>query len=350
MRLNVIGSNFRRFDGYGRFAGYLVRALRRAGHEVTALLADQIHAPAWLQAAWGIDWHAPAISIMPPFYLLSTPGPGAHWLYTMTEGSVLPEGWAETINESNVSRVIVPCQHNATVFRAGGVNAPVSVIHGGTEPDDFPLLPSRHDGRPPFETYTFLALADRGARKGWVEVWAAFYRAFGSPTDTPDVRLIVKSRPGGNDMLDLIAGADNPDPRVTILIEDLPNVADYYAMGDCFVAPSRSEGWGMPHREAAASALPVITQAYSGMDDGFTDFWALTVRKGHLEPIPARFEHIAGEWRKADVQELADLMRWCYHCPDEAAEFGEHAAAWIRDNQTWAHTAANLVRLLESEA
>ena len=349
MRLNILASNYRKFDGYGRFSSYLVKALRRAGHEVTALLADQVHAPAWLQESWGIDWSVPSISILPPFYLRSTPGSGPHWLYTMTEGSELPRGWGDIIAGSNVSRVIVPCQHNADVF-ARGVSIPISVIAGGTEPDDFPLLPPRRDGRPPFDPYTFLALADRGARKGWTETWQAFYRAFGTPDETPDVRLIIKARPGGNDMLDLIAGADNPDPRIRILFDDMDNIADFYAMGDCMVIPSRSEGWGMPHRESACAGLPVITQRYSGMDDGHTDQWALVIGSGHLEQIPAHFEHIAGQWLKADIDQLAREMFWCYACPADAAEFGEHAGAWIRQSQTWDHTAAALVALIESEA
>ncbi|MCB0058216.1 MAG: glycosyltransferase family 4 protein, partial [Caldilineaceae bacterium] len=190
----------------------------------------------------------------------------------------------------------------------------------------------------------------RGARKGWVEVWQAFYRAFGSPAETPHVRLIIKARPDGNDMLDLIAGAERPDPRIRIMFDDLADIADFYRLGDCMVIPSRSEGWGMPHREAAMMGLPVITQRYSGMDDGYTDAWAIVIEQGTLEGIPARFEHIAGEWRRADIDELAQAMRRCYSEPEDAAEFGEHAAAWLQQNQTWDHSADALVGLLQAHA
>ena len=346
MRINWIASNYRPFDGYGRFNLYLSQALVRAGHEVTHLLTEQCNAPARLHAEWGIDWRAPSISCTPPFYLQRTPGPGPHWLFSMTEGSRLPDGWAELVRKHGVERIIVPCAHNAAVFAEALPELPIHVVPGGTEPADFPLICDRAIDRP----YTFLALADRGARKGWVEVWQAFYRAFGGPTDTPNVRLIIKARPDGNDMLDLIAGAERPDPRIEILIEDFANIAEFYALGDCMVIPSRSEGWGMPHREAALSGLPVITQRYSGMDDGYTDMWAIVIESGKLTPIPAHFEHIAGEWRKAGVNELANAMYRCYAEPDEAAEFGEHAAAWLRENQTWDHSAAALVELLQAHA
>lgn len=350
MRVNILAGNYRDFDGYGRFAAYIVKALKREGHQVVPLLADQVHAPAWLHDAWEIDWSVPSISILPPFYLNSTPsaGSGPHWLYTMTEGSALPPGWAEKIAESNVERVIVPCQHNAVVFREGGVTLPIHVVAGGTEGDDFPLVTDR-----PQRPYTFLALADRGARKGWVEVWQAFYKAFGTPDDTPDVRLIIKARPDGNDMLEMIASADpgtsGRDPRINILFEDMADMADFYRMGDCGVFVSRSEGWGMPMRECAAMGLPVITQQYSGMDDGHTDQWAILIDGGKLESIPAHFDHIAGDWKKADVSEVAKQILWCYNNPGLAKRIGVSAAIWLRQHQGWNRTAQALIDLLESK-
>lgn len=344
MRLNILAYNYRFSDGYGRFGCYLVAALQRAGHQVLPLMASQAAAPAWMHRQWRIDWDAPSISILPPFALHDTPGDAPHWLYTMTEGSELPEGWADIINKSNVSRVIVPCQHNADVFAHGGVKCPISVVLGGTEPDDFPIITGR-----PERAYTFLALADRGARKGWVEVWQAFYRAFGAPDETPDVRLIIKARPNGNDMLEIIAGAENPDPRITILVDDLENPMDFYRMGDCMAIPSRSEGFGMPHREAACVGLPVITQRYSGMDDGHTDKWAYIAASGKPERIPQRFEHIAGEWMVCNVDWLSGLMAWCKENPADAAAKGRRAAEWIRQHQTWQQTQAALIELMESQ-
>lgn len=302
--------------------------------------------PAWMRAQQGLDFDTLTVSCLPPFYLRSLPaGSGPHWLLTMTEGSALPGGdkpggWADIINKSGVERVIVPCQHNADVFRQGGVTAPIDVIPGGTDPDEFQPIVQRPD-RP----YTFLAIADRGARKGWVETWQAFYKAFGSPEQTPDVRLIIKSRPDGNDLLELISQADNPDPRIRIIMEDM-DMREFYGLGDCFVGVSRSEGWGMIPREAAACALPVITQAYSGMDDGHTDKWAIVVKGGRLEDIPGHFEHIAGQWLKADVAEVADAMYWCYAMPDEYAGFGLAASEWLSAWQTWDHTALELLDLI----
>ncbi len=341
MRINWIAYNYRPWDGYGRYSLYCVRALRQAGHEVHAVLAEAIDAPDWLQSEWGIDWDAYAVSCLPPNYLRSVPAAKGHTLLTMTEGSAAPPGWVDTINRHNVTQMITPCGHNARLFARDGVKVPIHVVPGGTDPDEFPVVPDR-----PNRPYTFLALTDRGARKGWVEVWQAFYKAFGTPQDTADVALILKCRPGGNDMLDLIAGADDPDPRIRYQFTDYADIADYYRQGDCLAIPSRSEGWGMPHREAAMMGLPVITQRYSGMDDGILDGWALVVERGRMETIPHAFEHIAGDWRRADIDELTAHMRWCYDNLDEAEEIGQHAAAWLRKYQTWGHTAALLADVI----
>ena len=66
MRINIIAYNWRPWDGYGRFAIYLTKALQRAGHQVHPLLAEQCNAPSWMHEQWGIDWSAHAVSILPP--------------------------------------------------------------------------------------------------------------------------------------------------------------------------------------------------------------------------------------------------------------------------------------------
>jgi len=336
MHLNYLASNYRFFDGYGRYNTFLIRALERLGVTVYPQHTEMANAVGWVQERLGVDWERLTISCLPPFCLNRVPG--RHWLLSMTEGSQLPAGWRETIQRSGVERIIVPCRHNAEAFAVTGL--PVHVVPGGTDPDEFPVITDRPD-RP----YTFLSLADRGARKGWVEVWQAFYKAFGAPTDTPDVRLIIKSRPDGNEMLELIARADRPDSRISILMEDM-DMREFYRLGDCFAFPSRSEGWGLPPREAACMSLPVIVQAHAGLDDGHTCEWAFVVDGGRLEAIPGHFDHIAGQWMKADVGKLAELMRLCYSRPHMAAQWGAAGARWIRGNQTWAHSAERLIRLI----
>lgn len=335
MLLNVVAFNYHPYDGYGRYATHLVRALDRLGADVTPIVAQQLDLATWMQRMAGLDLSHLTLTCMPPFSLRPLP---RQWSLTMTEGTRLPEGWAQRLNEC-CERVIVPCEHNATAFRASGVKVPVHVIPGGTSPEEFPVLQRR-----PRRPYTFLTLADRGSRKGWMEVWSAFFKAF---SEAPDVRLIVKSRPGANSLLDLIANAQHRDPRVAFWRADVGHPADVYAAADCVALPSRSEGWGMPHREAAMMGMPVITTRYSGLDDGHTQDWAIVVKQHTLHDVPAMAQYVRGQWCRADVEELAQQMRWCYDHPAQAQQRGWQAAAWLRANQTWEHSARALLELIE---
>jgi len=350
LSINWMVYQLQQYDGYGRFGLRMCDALRRAGVAVKPIFNEIAHAPAWVQQSQGADWNNLTISCLPAYF--AVPVPGRQWLFSMTEGSELPDKWAGYIRQARAERIIVPCEYNRKAFADGvreeGLELPVNVVNGGTDPAEFQGLVRRRNGnsRPP---YSFLSFGDRGSRKGWPEVWAAFYKAFGSATDTPNVRLIIKGRLRANEMLNLIAEADNPDPRIEIWREDVEDMSAVYKRADCVVLPSRSEGFGMPHREAAMAGLPVVTQKYSGLDDGYIEDWSIPVVKGKLEKIPKNFDHIKGEWRRADVDELAGAMQAAYESPSAMAQRGRQASEWLAENQTWDHAAANLIDLIRME-
>lgn len=338
MKLNWL-SYYMPNDGYGRFSAYCIKALRRLGHTVKMATMVHVEMPRWLQVQDGFDTNNLTISCLPPYLL--APVPGRHWFYSMTEGSLLPPSWVDTINAAGVERVIVPCPHNALAFINSGVEAPIYVVPGGTDPEDFPL--SSHPLHP---HYTFLAVADRGFRKGWEETREAFYGAFGGKTTgQQDVRLIIKCRPREDNYIQMMANAEGADPRITFQETDVDDMRGIYAQADCVVIPSRSEGWGMLPREAACMGLPVITQRYSGLDDGFTQEWALVLRSGRLRPIPVEDKYALGEWMIADQLSLIERMSWCQRHPVEAKRFGNQAALWLRENQTWEHAVQKIIEL-----
>lgn len=342
MKLNWFGY-YPQYDGYGRFSSRFVRAVQSLGVQCKPATITHYDMPDWMLEQEGVSWDNLTISCMPPYMLQKIPG--RHWLFSMTEGSRIPESWVNQVNNSWVERVLVPCEHNRIAFERSGVLAPVSIIPGGTDPEEF-SLERREVHRP----YTFLALADRGFRKGWQEVFDAFYIAFGGKTSGEKaVRLIIKSRPNGNDTVELLKKTQDADKRILFETSDVLDMRVVYNRADCLALPSRSEGWGMPHREAASLGLPVITQRYSGMDDGCTERWSLVLEFGEVQPIPKGQSHTLGEWMVADIGELSEKMRWCYDNPLPATEFGRSASHWIAENQTWRHSAQKLIELVERE-
>lgn len=331
-------------DGYGRFSSRLVKELQKL---MPVKIATPLHIdmPDWMQRQERIDWSKLTISCMPAYEVKKVPG--VHWLFTMTEGSLILPHWLEAIERAEIERVIVPCHHNLLAFQNSGVKVPISIIPGGTDPKEFPFNPP-----PLHKPYTFLTFADRGFRKGWEETCEAFYAAFGGKTTgNQDVKLIVKVRPDQKDYhwVSRLAEAVGADKRIQYVIEDSLSMQEIYALADCLVLPSRSEGWGMIQREAACSGMPVITQRYSGLDDGHTGEWAFITEEGRLRLIPLEDKKSLGEWMLPDIASLSRLMKFCYDSPESALSKGYLAHYWISHNQTWGHSARKLEALIHAE-
>jgi glycosyltransferase involved in cell wall biosynthesis len=206
-------------------------------------------------------------------------------------------------------------------------------VPGGTEPADYPII----EGLPRNRPYTFLALGDRASRKGWDIVWQAFYKVFGN---NKDVGLIVKARNNRLRHFDL----SRSDGRIRFWREDVPSLREVFIHADCFVFPTRAEGWGMPPREAVACGLPTIGTRYSGMVDGI-DHWCTRIIENY-KIEPAMIDG-GGEWAVPNVDEVAEHMKWCYENREEAREKAREGSKWLAENQTYEHSAKALKALLE---
>jgi len=68
-------------------------------------------------------------------------------------------------------------------------------------------------------------------------------------------------------------------PPIFLKNEGWPTDQQYlpYGWGDCFVFPSRGEGFGLTPMEAAACKIPVISSNNSGLSDFITDETAFVV-------------------------------------------------------------------------
>lgn len=333
MQINWLADKFDPYSGYGRMGVYLVRELLKCGVTVTPAFLSMLETPAWLRdLMYRVNFNNITITLAFGEFLPAVPG--RHWGFTMYEDTSIPEGWAEIIN-SNCERLLVPCEHNAETFAGAGVKVPIHVVHGGTDPDEFPVLP-RGESRP----YTFMCSGDGGERKGIDVAWSAFSRAF---EGVEDVRLIIKCKTSS--MSGIYTDAfEESDSRIRLWKEDVDDLVSVYRQADCYVFPSYGEGWGMPPREAAMMGLPVITTRWSGLEVGI-DQWAIPLNEYEMRGSRLLTKNAC--WAIPSIDECAKKMRWCYEHPDEARTFGTMAARWLREHQTWAHSAKRIVELLE---
>jgi glycosyltransferase involved in cell wall biosynthesis len=247
---------------------------------------------------------------------------------TMFESTKLPSGWVAELNRC--AAVVTPSSFCADVFVRCGVNAPVHVIPLGIGESFAPH--HRHRG----SMYTFVAIADRGLRKGAHIAAQAFVRAF---EDDPTYRLVLKSR-----VKEEVTHITNSNIDLIQVDMSEAELADFYRSADCMVFPSCGEGFGLPPREFAATGGPVIATAWSGTDN--VGDWGLPLGYRLVPAWPGHpiFEQQQlGEWAEPDVDELAVLMREVADEADTYNEWAYHNAKTVAKQCSWAHFARGVL-------
>jgi len=267
--------------------------------------------------------------------------------WTMLEVTGLPPSWVAGCNL--MDEIWVPASFNVETFRASGVKVPIRVMPLGVDVDYFhPAI----TGFRPSTRFTFLSVFEWGERKAPEILLRAYCEEF---KDSDDVLLLLSifNRDPDVDVQAQIAALDlPPGPPIAIMLN--PEFADaqmgaLYRSADCFVLPSRGEGWGMPVLEAMACGLPVISTAWSGPADFLHDGVGYPLQTGPLVPAEARCPYYAGfDWADPDPDHLRALLREVAENPDAARAKGVAAAAEVASTLSWEHAAQRVkARLLE---
>jgi len=199
--------------------------------------------------------------------------------------------------------------------------------------------------------YRFFSVFKFEERKGWDLLLAALLDEFARPGDCDRVELYLLTNRFHDDgeLSDQVkryikqhtsaaaaagtgqgAGVDlDQVPRIYVIDSHVPQKtlpALYKAM-DCFVLPSRGEGWGRPHVEAMAMALPVIATNWSGPTAFLTEDNGFPLAITGLEQVktgPWRKHH---SWAAPSVPHLRQLMRAVVDDPAGARRKGAAARA-----------------------
>eukprot|EP00928_Gymnodinium_smaydae_P036538 TRINITY_DN25522_c0_g1_i2.p1 TRINITY_DN25522_c0_g1~~TRINITY_DN25522_c0_g1_i2.p1 ORF type:complete len:475 (-),score=99.38 TRINITY_DN25522_c0_g1_i2:39-1463(-) len=263
------------------------------------------------------------------------PGAGFSVGRTMYETDRLPEAWVARIER--MDEVWVPSAFAVEQFAASGVSRSKLVVvpeavdtHLFDPAQHKPLDVAQKTGTRPGD-FVFLSVFKWERRKGWDVLLKAYFEEFSA--DDP-VMLYVKTRPFHSDsnfaahiasLAGKLENARQPLARYAVLAEDLPlrSLPRLYRAADAFVLPSRGEGWGRPHVEAMAMALPVIATNWSGSTEFLTDDNSLPL------PIDGLSDVVDGpaghRWAEPSVSELRRLMRWAAEHREDAAAVGARA-------------------------
>lgn len=254
-------------------------------------------------------------------------------LYTMFESDKLPDDWRDYLEAADL--ILVPSQWCADVFKKFGFET--KVVPLGYDDDVFTYRP-RINKREAGENFTFIHYNAFNVRKGFLEVFKAFTKAFAQ--DEP-VRMVFKTTLENNPLP--ITKAEYPNIDIVHGKFADTELRDLLYKGDCFVYPSRGEGFGMTPLEAMATGIPAIVPNAHGITEYFDPEYMYEVKvAGKCPAIYSRYKGIdVGEMVVCDVDHLAQQMRYVYEHQDEARAMGVKAAQYAK-NWTFRKTAQQL--------
>jgi glycosyltransferase involved in cell wall biosynthesis len=261
---------------------------------------------------------------------------------TMFETDGIPAEWVRACNA--MDEIWVPAPFNVETFAASGVRrAGLIVMPGPISTSEFHPGPPAMAlaGRRPFR---FLSVFDWSWRKGWDILLRAYCTEFRRGHDNVRLLLKVDSSYGrsGRDLRQMVRSFIERQlrlplcrvPPITVMSRLLPQrqLPGLYRSADCFVLPTRGEGWGRTLMEAMATGLPTIGTRWGGSLAFMHESNAYLCEIDGLVPVPA---HALCEapafrghrWAEPSADHLRTLMRHVFQHRAEARRRGRRGRA-----------------------
>jgi GT2 family glycosyltransferase len=269
--------------------------------------------------------------------------------FTMLEADRIPRDWVRNLN--SMTEVWTPTEFNRRAMLQSGVTRPIHLIPLGVDTEHFHPCATRVAN--PRGEFVFLANFEWSARKAPELLLRAFNQAF--RREEPAVLVCkILNRDRAIDVPNLIRAMrlDEHGGRVHFIHNrEIPHyqLAALYRSADCFVSPSRGEGWGMPLLEAMACGLPAIATDWGGHTAVLDaeDSYPLRIR-GTVPAAGGSPYYSGASWADPDAEYFARLLRHVYEHREEARQRGLRAAARVGETLSWKHTARAILGRLEA--
>jgi len=277
------------------------------------------------------------------------------------ETTVLPPHWRDAILEY-LHLLVVPSRFCKEIMKTAGIDDQmVEIIPYGVRPDLFrPDAPAAT--LPTCKSFTFLSVAMPHKRKALDILLEAYCGEF---SERDDVCLVIKSsyetRSHRRREWELELGpmlnefSSRPDaPEIVHICEPMPSedMPGLYAACDCYVQPSRSEGFGLAILEAFACCKSAIVTGYGGHMQFCNESNAYLLEYSIVPAGEIQYDHDSPDALIAfpKTDHLRALMRSAYADASTLQEKSRNALKTAAD-YTWMAAAEkleqSLVRLKE---
>lgn len=304
----TVSQNYRS-DGYGVSSACIMEELSRIGIEVKTTYKGQ---------KVGILFHNP--------YSVMQMESDFRVIYTMFESDKIPDDWKPYLEMAEL--ILVPSQWCADVFKKAGFTA--EVVPLGYDDLSYSFV-ERENKRENRQTFNFLHYNAFNIRKGFPEVFKAFLQEFAP--DEP-VRLILKTTQSKYQIPSPFRSLESQYPNIKVISEKLPapQMQKLMADSDCFVFPSRGEGFGMTPLEAMATGMPAIVPNAHGISHYFNEEFMYGVGIDSMCPaLYTRYKGVdVGKMVVCSVEDLRKQMRYVYEHQAEALAKGKAASEYVK--------------------
>ena len=240
--------------------------------------------------------------------------------FTMWESDKVPDRFIHCF--SKYDQIIAPCQHNADLFSKHHSN--VSYVPLGVDTSYW--KPIKREAN---STFRFHAGGSGWQRKGLDIVVKAFRQL-----KLPNAELHIKAAKHAKDTPEDARG-DNIYLHRQWMTQN--EMRTWLNQADCFVAPSRGEGFGLIPLQTIALGIPTIISDTSGQ----AQFAHLAT--GVVSGGKSVSKNFGGTWDEPSVTQLAEVMLDHYHNDQSGKAI---ANAKLATEFSWANATSKLLEVL----
>eukprot|EP01060_Flectonema_neradi_P008842 TRINITY_DN16326_c0_g1_i1.p1 TRINITY_DN16326_c0_g1~~TRINITY_DN16326_c0_g1_i1.p1 ORF type:complete len:729 (+),score=106.89 TRINITY_DN16326_c0_g1_i1:76-2262(+) len=265
---------------------------------------------------------------------------------SMLEVDAIPSSWVDVLSAESpiIDEVWVPSSFMKQVIinQTPKLKVPIYVVPECIDVSLFDPAATKKLTLPVGDKFVFLANFKWELRKGWQTLLNGYFEEF---TAEDNVVLVLKvylylDRDPRNEKrirhkIDEFAKKNGHDPshlpEIIIVPEEIgmSKMPGVYKAANCFLMPTKGEGWGLPIHEAMSMGLPVIATNWSGITEFATNSTSLLIPINGTEPVSGSGFPKGSKWAVPSLPEFKRLMRWVFSNPKEAAKLGTRAREHI---------------------